>query len=148
MKTPDISNELKNLKLPADFSPTPLTSPLSVGDIMTQFLDNLKDTHIYGQVFRFMNKMREGDMNSVVIAGATIIVGSMIMYRLFFDDSDTPASDVEKEDNDKKEIELRDFTIEQLRDFDGQNEKPIYIALKGDVFDVTSAQQFYGEGSG
>ena len=92
--------------------------------------------------------MREGDLNSIVIAGATFIVGSMIIYRFFFDDLDTTTQDIEKEEDPKKEIELRDFTIEQLRDFDGQNEKPIYIALKGDVFDVSSAQQFYGEGSG
>ena len=145
-QTPDI--DLKNFQLPKDFSSTPLTSPLSVSDVMTQFLDNLKDTHIYGQAFRFINKMREGDLNSIVIAGATFIVGSMIIYRFFFDDLDTTTQDIEKEEDPKKEIELRDFTIEQLRDFDGQNEKPIYIALKGDVFDVSSAQQFYGEGSG
>jgi predicted heme/steroid binding protein len=34
------------------------------------------------------------------------------------------------------------------RDYDGKGEQPIYIALKGDVFDVSSAKEFYGEGSG
>jgi membrane-associated progesterone receptor component len=43
---------------------------------------------------------------------------------------------------------LRDFTIEQLRDFDGVKKPKIYIALKGDVYDVSEASGFYGEGSG
>jgi predicted heme/steroid binding protein len=30
----------------------------------------------------------------------------------------------------------------------GTNGKPIYIGLKRDVFDVSSANDFYGEGSG
>ena len=45
-------------------------------------------------------------------------------------------------------IKLRDFTIIQLKEFNGNDNKPIYISLRGDVFDVTIAKELYGEGSG
>ena len=48
---------------------------------------------------------------------------------------------------EEEKIILRDFTIEQLRENNGLNEKPIYIALNGEVYDVTSAKDFYGEGN-
>lgn len=37
--------------------------------------------------------------------------------------------------------------LQYQRDFDGHGETPIYIALKGEIFDVSSAREFYGEGS-
>lgn len=42
----------------------------------------------------------------------------------------------------------RDFTVDQLREFDGSKEDgPIYISLRGDVYDVSgSRRDFYGKG--
>eukprot|EP00606_Chrysophyceae_sp_TOSAG23-5_P000206 GSChrysophyteH2.ASY1.ANO1.795.1 assembled CDS len=57
-----------------------------------------------------------------------------------------------KEEEEEEAIELRDFTIEQLRVFDGRpvvsppEPGPIYISLRGNVYDVTSAADFYGPG--
>ena len=43
----------------------------------------------------------------------------------------------------------RDFTAKQLREFDGKDEDtPLYVAVKGDVFDVSEARSFYGPGGG
>jgi membrane-associated progesterone receptor component len=42
----------------------------------------------------------------------------------------------------------RDFTTTQLREFDGEGDKPIYVSLRGVVYDVSSARDFYGKGSG
>lgn len=39
------------------------------------------------------------------------------------------------------------FTKESLKPFNGTDSPKIYIALKGDVFDVTSGKAFYGPGS-
>jgi len=45
-------------------------------------------------------------------------------------------------------VKLRDFTVIQLNEFNGKDDKPIYLSIRGDVFDVTQAKEFYGEGSG
>lgn len=51
--------------------------------------------------------------------------------------------DVDTED--KKS--LRIFSLNDLREYDGTKEhKLIYIALIGDVFDVTAGEKFYGPG--
>ena len=43
----------------------------------------------------------------------------------------------------------RDFTPAQLAAFDGKDDDtPVYVALRGDVFDVSAARHFYGPGGG
>ncbi|XP_039131639.1 probable steroid-binding protein 3 [Dioscorea cayenensis subsp. rotundata] len=41
-----------------------------------------------------------------------------------------------------------EFTAEQLQAFNGSDpvEKPIYVAIRGKVYDVTSGRNFYGPG--
>ncbi|KAJ3699053.1 hypothetical protein LUZ61_002758 [Rhynchospora tenuis] len=40
-----------------------------------------------------------------------------------------------------------DFTAAQLKAYDGSDEsKPIYLSVKGTVYDVTSGKSFYGPG--
>ena len=55
----------------------------------------------------------------------------------------------ERQEREQSELQ-RDFTIAQLREFDGgkDNDKPIYVSLRGEVFDVSGAREFYGKGSG
>ncbi|CDP21112.1 unnamed protein product [Coffea canephora] len=39
------------------------------------------------------------------------------------------------------------FTLQQLKQYDGSDpSKPIYVAVKGQVFDVTAGKSFYGPG--
>jgi len=41
----------------------------------------------------------------------------------------------------------RVFTPEELRQYDGKDEaKPVYVAIKGVVFDVSSKRNVYGPG--
>jgi membrane-associated progesterone receptor component len=42
---------------------------------------------------------------------------------------------------------LRDFTLLQLREFSGSDNTHIYVALLGNVYNVTSSTDLYGEGS-
>ncbi|KAI9197280.1 cytochrome b5-like heme/steroid binding domain-containing protein [Polychytrium aggregatum] len=43
----------------------------------------------------------------------------------------------------------RKFTPEELAQYDGSDpDKPVYIAIRGKVFDVTAGQQYYGKGGG
>eukprot|EP00834_Sanchytrium_tribonematis_P002686 NODE_88_length_21789_cov_0.534440.p13 type:complete len:217 gc:universal NODE_88_length_21789_cov_0.534440:7610-6960(-) len=44
--------------------------------------------------------------------------------------------------------QLRQFTIEELAAFDGTNDKPIYLAIKGKVYDVSSKPKSYGPEGG
>ncbi|KAJ3075160.1 hypothetical protein HDU98_008997 [Podochytrium sp. JEL0797] len=41
-------------------------------------------------------------------------------------------------------IELKDFTPQELAEFDGRKSKKIYLSVKGRVYDVTSGASFYG----
>ncbi|XP_055028388.1 neudesin-like [Misgurnus anguillicaudatus] len=44
---------------------------------------------------------------------------------------------------------VRLFTEEELKKYDGsEDKKPIYMAIKGVVFDVTTGKEFYGKGAG
>lgn len=40
--------------------------------------------------------------------------------------------------------EPRKFTIEELRQYDGQGGRPAYVALKGKVYDVTESSFWMG----
>ncbi|KAK0770811.1 Dihydrodipicolinate synthase [Friedmanniomyces endolithicus] len=40
----------------------------------------------------------------------------------------------------------RVFTPPQLQPFNGQNNQPVYLAVRGRIFDVTSGRNFYGPG--
>ncbi|KAF0751956.1 hypothetical protein AaE_006206 [Aphanomyces astaci] len=40
------------------------------------------------------------------------------------------------------------FTLDKLRAFNGEGDKPIYIAIKGVVYDVSRKRDFYGPGEG
>jgi membrane-associated progesterone receptor component len=41
------------------------------------------------------------------------------------------------------------FTLESLKEFDGTDpSKPIYVSIKGTVFDVSNKREMYGPGAG
>ncbi|XP_051502622.1 neudesin-like [Myxocyprinus asiaticus] len=45
-------------------------------------------------------------------------------------------------------IPVRLFTDEELKRYDGSEEgQPVYMAIKGVVFDVTTGKEFYGKGA-
>ncbi|XP_035179347.1 membrane-associated progesterone receptor component 1 isoform X2 [Oxyura jamaicensis] len=45
-------------------------------------------------------------------------------------------------------MKRRDFTLAELRPYDGRNDPRILMAVNGKVFDVTRARKFYGPGEG
>lgn len=47
----------------------------------------------------------------------------------------------------RKPAEKRDYTREELKDYDGNDPtKPILIGIKGKIFDVSRSAGFYGPG--
>jgi membrane-associated progesterone receptor component len=59
---------------------------------------------------------------------------------------------VEEEEEEEEPDPVRNFTMKQLRHFDGKNDenmdelKPVYLSLGGTVFDVSKGRDFYGPG--
>ncbi|KAF5100399.1 hypothetical protein D0Z00_001258 [Geotrichum galactomycetum] len=70
-----------------------------------------------------------------------------IARRLFFS-KDTRREDYVKkmQQGDKKPVLFKDFTPTVLAKFNGEGRKPVLMAVKGDVLDVTAGKSFYGPG--
>jgi membrane-associated progesterone receptor component len=100
--------------------------------------------------------------NTLLFAAVTVGLASWLSYMIFYkgfrDDAVENSSQemngsneemgesVQSTEDQKEANPLRDFTVEQLREFNGKDGKAIYIALKGEVYDVSDAKSFYGEG--
>lgn len=51
--------------------------------------------------------------------------------------------------DEKKEMELKSYTEQELRQYDGTNpDLPILLSIGGKIVDVTSGAHFYGVGKG
>ena len=74
-----------------------------------------------------------------------LIALAYIVKKFFF------TSDVEEPEEEPGEVlepmKKRDFTLEELQEFDGNSSPRILIAVNGKVFDVTRGKHFYGPGT-
>jgi membrane-associated progesterone receptor component len=100
------------------------------------------------KVDQFVLQLKNGNPIAILLAGISVLLGvylaNNLLSNLFAEEPVANSTIAKKEEP----IVLRDYTVEQLRENDGTNGKPIYIALCGEVFDVSSAAEFYGVGSG
>ncbi|EQC39164.1 hypothetical protein SDRG_03370, partial [Saprolegnia diclina VS20] len=82
-----------------------------------------------------------------VLAVAIAVVVIAIVQRVFAPapPAPTPAAAPTPE---KPAVVARYFTLDELRPFNGEDGKPIYVAIKGDVYDVSTKADFYGPGAG
>ena len=121
-----------------------VNNPIGIQELITPFMNNIRQIYLV-----FVERLRQGKAEEVMVVGVVMTLGIIILYTLLFSNSSSsPSSSKKNGDNDEEEekIEPRDYTIEQLKDFDGSNdEKPILIVLKGDVYDVSSAKDLYGK---
>ena len=96
---------------------------------------------IGGLASRFMDDIIKSPLNMALVG-----LICYFTYKLFFQDR----RDEKKEKNEVKRLAKmpkRDFTLEELRPYDGTREdKRILIAVLGKVFDVSNSRQFYGPG--
>ena len=82
-------------------------------------------------------------VEGVLIFAITVLL-VLIGREVFRSPPKTPARVVPKP---TEKVKPRDLTIEELQSFDGNDDKPIYIAVAGDVYDISQARAMYGPGS-
>jgi membrane-associated progesterone receptor component len=78
-----------------------------------------------------------------------IVLGLLCFYliRRLLSPQPTLPHDLKQEQPEKPRMTPRDFTVQELLQFDGSDpEKPICLAVKGKVYDVSRGRDFYGPG--
>ncbi|XP_052106538.1 neudesin-like [Mytilus californianus] len=80
---------------------------------------------------------------------ATSRILTAVLFLVIFSNSKGKYQQVEIEIAGKNENEpAKIFSESELRQFDGSDsEKPVYLAVRGVVFDVTEGKDFYGKGA-
>lgn len=158
----DIDGE--QIKLGPEYS----IGPIGIFDVFNVIIHEMQNMELYKRVVKltkqfdfslYFDKLVSGDPVTVYVAGASVVFGLLVLYHFtnFIGgaagqgDSNTEGGGRHgkgKQESEEEEKEPpRDFTVDQLREFDGGNGKPIYIGLCGEVFDVSKAADFYGLGS-
>lgn len=91
------------------------------------------------------------DVYSVGFWMKVLLNGSLVAFITYlllkiFEKRNEPQVDVQ-EDTVLPKMKKRDFTIQELREFDGnKGDGRILVAINGKVFDVTKGKHFYGPG--
>ncbi|XP_028571151.2 membrane-associated progesterone receptor component 1 [Podarcis muralis] len=68
-----------------------------------------------------------------------------LLYKIIRGDRSQPIQKKDDEDGPPlPKLKRRDFTLEELRPFDGVQNERILMAINGKVFDVSRARKFYG----
>lgn len=67
-----------------------------------------------------------------------------LLYKIFRGDKPVDFGEVEKP---LPKLKKRDFTILELKPYDGEQDPRILMAVNGKVFDVTRGKKFYGPGN-
>ena len=96
----------------------------------------------------YVDRLKNGDPETVGIAALSLIAGMVVAYSLlsYLTLDETPEAPAQPKEEEKRDPP-RDFTVEQLREFDGTIKKSLYVGLCREVFDVTEAASFYGPGN-
>lgn len=87
-----------------------------------------------------IESLNDGNIVLMSLCFLSTLFFIVLFQEYFLGGNETDNAEEEEEEPDPP----RDFTVEQLRDFDGVKNDKIFIAMKGEVFDVTRARDFYG----
>lgn len=81
----------------------------------------------------------------VLLNGTLIAIITFLLMKIFVKRNEP--QEEEQEDTVLPKMKKRDFTIKELREFDGtKGDGRILVAINGKVFDVTKGKHFYGPG--
>jgi membrane-associated progesterone receptor component len=97
----------------------------------------------------YIERLKNGDPETIGMAVASIVAGMAVGYLILsIFNSNQEESDTGKKEKEPEKVDPpRDFTIQQLREFDGTGGKPIYVGLCREVFDMSGSADFYGVGA-
>lgn len=88
----------------------------------------------------------EGILTEIFTSPLNICLLLLCLYLLYkILRGDKPPQSEEREEQLPK-LKKRDFTLAQLKEFDGTENPRILMAINGKVFDVTRGKKFYGPG--
>ena len=144
----------EKIPMPADFKST---GKIGVLEMLASFTGKYYNS-VDEMLNELVDKILKGDthalVGTIVVSIAGIFIILIMLNIIGGDNTPKPVKKV------VEPIVLRDFTIEQLREYDGGDEEideksqkrddliPIYVAMKGKVYDVSSSRAMYGKGSG
>lgn len=87
-----------------------------------------------------------GFWTKVLLNGTLIAIITYLLMKIFMKRNEPQQE--EPEDAALPKMKKRDFTIQELREFDGtKGDGRILVAINGKVFDVTKGKHFYGPGA-
>jgi len=101
------------------------------------------------------NKLEELTGIKGALGYIVIIICAMVgnaMFNTFTAPAQDPSDSVKEEEEEEEPDPQRNFTIKQLKHFDGthdekmKEDKPVYLSLAGTVFNATAGKDFYGPG--
>mmetsp|Transcript_11278 Transcript_11278/g.11309 ORF Transcript_11278/g.11309 Transcript_11278/m.11309 type:complete len:323 (+) Transcript_11278:64-1032(+) len=107
-------------------------------------LGSFKDLIMARDFGGMLKLLKSGDPVAIAIIFWTC-VSAALLYYLLSSMSESEKDDTKDSKQEEEEpIVLRDFTLEQLRQYDGVKNKSLYIAIKGEVYDVSKSPDMYG----
>jgi membrane-associated progesterone receptor component len=119
--------------------------------IFAEFLESSFWKNLRGDVpvSVYFDRLKSGDPETIGLAAVSLVAGIVVAYGVlsYLSPAEESTGATKEEKEPEKKDPPRDFTLAQLREFDGSNGKPIYVGLCREVFDVTSAASFYGPGN-
>lgn len=81
----------------------------------------------------------------VMLNGSLVAIITFLLMKIFMKRNEPQVED--RDDTVLPKMKKRDFTIKELREFDGtKGDGRILVAINGKVFDVTKGKHFYGPG--
>lgn len=126
---------------------------VTLNDLGTLFIEKFKADYqiLVERGFFYTHSLQEildiiysGNIAAITVVIVMFILVVIIVKGLLSSPSRKRESPPENPKEEEEKITPRDFTIEQLREFNGVDNPKIFIAMKGEVYDVTKAADYYG----